>query len=112
LESNKNIPFEIKRVYYLFATEHGIRRGYHAHKTLQQVVVCVRGKCEVLLDDGSEKKTYLLDGPNIGLFIGSMIWRELYDFSDDCVVLVVTDQFYEEEDYIRDYGEFVRRLSK
>ena len=112
LESNRNIPFEIKRVYYLFATERGKRRGYHAHKTLQQVLVCVRGRCKVLLNDGLERRTYLLNRPDIGLRVGPMVWRELYDFSDDCVVLAIVDQLYDEGDYIRGYDEFVRLKSR
>jgi len=108
LEENKEIPFHVKRVYYVFGTKNGVRRGFHAHKALQQVAVCVSGSCSFLLDDGKEKKSVLLDTPNKGLFIEDMVWREMYDFSKDCVLLVLASELYDESDYIRDYDEFIR----
>ncbi|ULS50587.1 sugar 3,4-ketoisomerase [Pectobacterium carotovorum] len=107
LEQDKNIPFEIKRVYYLFKTKVGVRRGFHAHKALKQVAIAVRGSCRFLLDDGTEKVDLLLDNPAQGLLIDSCIWREMYDFSDDCVLMVLADQPYDESDYIRNYDEFL-----
>ncbi|MBN3144805.1 MULTISPECIES: sugar 3,4-ketoisomerase [Pectobacterium] len=107
LEQDKNIPFEIKRVYYLFKTKEGVRRGFHAHKALKQVAIAVRGSCRFLLDDGAEKVDILLDNPAQGLLIDSYIWREMYDFSDDCVLMVLADQPYDESDYIRNYDEFL-----
>ncbi|CCQ94031.1 conserved hypothetical protein [[Clostridium] ultunense Esp] len=83
LEGNKNIPFEIKRVYYIFNTKEGVRRGYHAHKTLEQVLISTNGKCKILLDDGYERQIVELNQPNIGLYIGPRIWREMFDFSQD-----------------------------
>ncbi|STQ91844.1 sugar 3,4-ketoisomerase [Iodobacter fluviatilis] len=109
LEEQKNIPFPIKRVYYLFGTKEGVRRGFHAHKTLKQVAISLRGSCRFLLDDGKEKIELLLDNPAQGLLIESMIWREMYDFSDDCVLLVLTDDYYDESDYIRSYEEFTNQ---
>src|SRR3989442_7225326 len=108
LESNRNVPFEIKRIFYLFGISLDMKRGKHAHKTLQQLLVCVRGKCKVLLDDGSEKRSFLLDKPELGLYMSNMIWLELSDFSEDCVLLVLADQFYDEGDYIRNYEEFLK----
>ncbi|WP_323660371.1 FdtA/QdtA family cupin domain-containing protein [Pectobacterium versatile] len=107
LEQGKNIPFEIKRVYYLFKTKEGIRRGFHAHKSLKQVAIAVRGSCRFLLDDGTERVELLLDNPVQGILIDSCIWREMYDFSDDCVLMVLADQLYDESDYIRDYTIFL-----
>lgn len=107
LEQDKNIPFEIKRVYYLFKTKEGVRRGFHAHKALKQVAIAVRGSCRFLLDDGAEKVDILLDNPAQGLLIDSYIWREMYDFSDDCVLMVLADQPYDESDYIRNYDDFL-----
>ncbi len=107
LEENKEIPFHIKRVYYLFDTKSGVRRGFHAHKALQQVAVCVSGSCSFLLDDGREKKNLLLDTPNKGLFIEDMVWHEMYDFSDDCVLLLLASELYDESDYIRNYDDFI-----
>lgn len=112
LEGNKNIPFEIKRVYYIYGTKKGVRRGFHAHKNLKQIAVCVSGSCKFLLDDGEKKEVVLLDSPDKGLFINKMIWREMFDFSDDCVLMVLASDYYDESDYIRDYGEFLEEIKK
>lgn len=107
LEEGKNIPFPVKRVYYLFNTKEGVHRGFHAHKTLKQVAIAVRGSCRFVLDDGCERIEVLLDNPAQGLLIESFMWREMYDFSEDCVLMVLADQLYDESDYIRDYGCFL-----
>ncbi|MEI7369831.1 FdtA/QdtA family cupin domain-containing protein [Pectobacterium sp. 1950-15] len=107
LEERKNIPFEIKRVYYLFKTKDGVRRGFHAHKALKQVAIAVRGSCRFLLDNGDEKIELLLDNPAQGIAIEPYIWHEMYDFSEDCVLMVLADQPYDESDYIRNYDEFL-----
>lgn len=107
LEEGKNIPFTIKRVYYLFKTKQGVSRGFHAHKTLKQVAIVVRGSCRFLLDDGHEKVDVLLDNPAHGLLIESFMWREMHDFSDDCVLMVLADQLYDENDYVRNYDDFI-----
>lgn len=110
LESNKNIPFDIKRVYYIFNTLPGVRRGFHAHKKLEQLFVCTSGSCNVLLDDGKNKQTTTLDRPDIGLHVGTMLWREMYDFSSDCVLMVLASEHYNEADYIRNYDDFVEEI--
>ncbi|POC14865.1 sugar 3,4-ketoisomerase [Vibrio vulnificus] len=107
LEQNKNIPFEIRRTYYIFNTKERVRRGLHAHKKLKQLAIVVKGSCRFLLDDGKEKIEIVLDNPAQGLYIESFIWREMYDFSEDCVLLVLADGEYDENDYIRDYEEFL-----
>ncbi|MFT5634695.1 MAG: dTDP-4-dehydrorhamnose 3,5-epimerase-like enzyme [Cognaticolwellia sp.] len=112
LEDHKNIPFTIKRVYYLFNTQEQVRRGFHAHKQLKQLAVVLKGSCRFLLDDGKEKIDILLDNPAQGLYIESFVWREMYDFSEDCVLLVLADSFYDESDYIRDYEEFIGMLNE
>ncbi len=106
LESNKSIPFDIKRVYYIFATQAGVARGFHAHKQLKQVAVCVTGKCRMVLDDGKEQDSVWLDSATKGVLIEDMVWREMHDFSDDCVLLVLASEHYDESDYIRNYDEF------
>lgn len=107
LEENLNIPFTIRRCYFMYNLLPGVRRGFHAHKTLQQVLVCVRGSCNILLDDGKEKTVVPLDRPNKGLYITANTWREMFDFSEDAVLMVLADQLYNEEDYIRNYDAFL-----
>lgn len=107
LEQNQNIPFDIKRVYYIFNTKQGVARGFHAHKDLQQVAICVKGSCRFILDDGVQRESVILDKLNMGLFINSMMWREMHDFSDDCVLMVIANHHYDEADYIRDYKSFL-----
>lgn len=107
LETNKQIPFDIKRVYYIYGTENDVARGFHAHKQLQQVAVCVAGKCRMILDDGKNREEMWLDSPAKGLLIEDMVWREMHDFSDDCVLLVIASEHYDEADYIRNYQEFL-----
>ncbi|MEY8767060.1 sugar 3,4-ketoisomerase [Francisella philomiragia] len=110
LEENKNIPFEIKRVYYIFGTKCDVRRGFHAHKNLSQVLICVSGRCKILVDDGCSKKNILLDSPDKGLMISGLVWREMFDFSSDCVLMVIASDFYDENDYIRDYDDFLSEV--
>lgn len=107
LEQNKNIPFEVKRIYYIFGTKEGVSRGFHAHKNLQQVAICVKGSCRFILDDGQTKEEIILDKPDVGLHINSFIWREMHDFSKDCVLIVLASHLYDESDYIRDYNDFL-----
>ena len=111
LEEQKNIPFPIKRVYYMFDTKAKVRRGFHAHKQLKQLAIVLKGSCRFLLDDGKEKIEVLLDNPAQGLYIESFVWREMFDFSDDCVLVVLADAFYDEADYVRDYEEFLNLIN-
>lgn len=108
LEKDRNVPFDIRRVYYIYKTEQGVSRGYHAHRNLRQVAMCVAGSCRMVLDNGSTREEVVLDCPTRGLLIESMMWREMHDFSDDCVLLVLASELYDEADYIRDYDEFLR----
>lgn len=110
LEERKEIPFPVKRVYYVYDTEHGVHRGYHAHRKLQQILVCVHGECKIHLDDGFETEEILLDEPIKGLYLDNNIWREMYDFSPDAVLVVLASEIYDESDYIRDYQEFVKQV--
>ncbi|WP_166373160.1 FdtA/QdtA family cupin domain-containing protein [Psychromonas sp. SA13A] len=112
LEDNKNIPFTIRRVYYLFNTQEKTRRGFHAHKKLKQLAVVLKGSCRFMLDDGKEKIELLLDNPEQGLYIESFVWREMYNFSEDCVLMVLADSFYDEKDYVRDYNQFIEMVNE
>lgn len=108
LEELKDIPFKIKRVYYIYDTKAGVRRGFHAHKCLEQILVCVSGSCKIHLDDGTESVEVELNNPNDGLYISNDFWREMYDFSPDCVLLVLASELYDEKDYIREYDDFIK----
>lgn len=108
LEAEKTVPFAIKRVYYIFGTQQNVARGFHAHKNLQQVAICVTGSCRMVLDDGRTREEVWLDSPIKGLLINDLIWREMHDFSEDCVLLVLASEYYDEDDYIRDYDDFLR----
>lgn len=111
LEEQKDIPFKIRRVYYIYDTKEGVRRGFHAHRNLEQILICVHGSCKILLDNGREKENVLLDNPNEGLYIANNMWREMYDFSQDAVLMVLASELYNEDDYIRNYDEFKKMIS-
>lgn len=112
IEQLKDVPFEIKRIYYIFDVTDGARRGFHSHKNLQQAMFCPHGSCKILLDDGVEKIEVLLNSPEKGLLIKSNIWREMYDFSEGTVLMVLASDYYSEDDYIRDYTEFINSIKK
>lgn len=110
IESEQSIPFQIKRLYYIFATQPETARGFHAHYNLKQVAVCVKGSCRMILDDGQNREEVWLNSPTKGLIIGDLIWREMHDFSDDCVLLVLASEHYDEADYIRNYDNFIELI--
>ncbi|SDU11543.1 dTDP-4-dehydrorhamnose 3,5-epimerase [Pseudomonas pohangensis] len=106
----KAVPFDIKRVYYIYHTAEGVSRGFHAHHNLRQVAICVAGKCRMVLDDGVKREETWMSSPTRGLLIETMVWREMHDFSDDCVLLVLASEHYDEADYIRSYSEFLEGI--
>ena len=106
IEGERDLPFAIARVYYVFGTTAGVDRGCHAHYRLRQLAVAVAGSCTMLLDDGETRHSVRLDHPAKGLTMGPLIWREMKDFSPDCVLMVLADAVYDEADYIRDYDAF------
>lgn len=110
IESNQSIPFEIKRLYYIFNTKNQ-SRGFHAHINLKQVAICLKGSCRFVLDNGHSRKDIILNSPTQGVYIESLTWREMHDFSDDCVLLVLASEHYDESDYILDYQHFLRSIN-
>ncbi len=112
LEEMKDIPFNIKRVYYMYDTVEGVVRGKHAHKSLQQILICIHGSCKILLDNGVEKKVIPLERPYEGLYVSNAMWREMFDFSPDAVLMVLASELYDEADYIRDYDEFLKYVTE
>jgi len=111
IESGENVPFKVKRLYYIFNTNQQAR-GFHAHLNLQQLAICVKGHCRFILDNGQEKQDIVLDQPTKGLLIEGLLWREMHDFSEDCVLLVLASEHYDEADYIRDYQQFLRVIQE
>lgn len=111
VENNKNIPFDIKRVYYVFNTQKNVARGFHAHRELKQIAICVSGSCKFIMDDGKVKESFKLDNPRKGLYIDKMQWHEMHYFSDDCVLLVLASDTYDESDYIRNYSDFIQMVN-
>lgn len=107
VENGLTVPFDTKRVYYLYDVPGGVNRGGHAHKELQQLIVAVSGSFTVVLDDGSVKRSFVLNRPYMGLYVVSGIWRVLEDFSSGSVCLVLASEKYDPDDYIRDYDEFI-----
>lgn len=107
LEAGEHVPFPIKRIYYLYDVPAGAERGGHAHKALQQLIIPLAGSFDILLDDGKEKQTFHLNRPFQGLYITSMIWREMQNFSSGSVCLVIASEHYDEEDYYRNYNDFI-----
>lgn len=107
VESNQNVPFHIKRAYYLYDVPGGGFRGGHGHKELFQLIIAASGSFDVLLDDGINKKIVQLNRPNYGLLVVPGLWRELFEFSSGAICLVLTSELYNESDYIRDYEEFI-----
>jgi len=111
IESNQSIPFDVKRLYYIFNTSKK-PRGFHAHIDLKQIAICLKGSCRFILDNGFTKEEVILDNPTQGLVIKGLIWREMHDFSEDCVLLVLANEHFTEQDYIRNYDEFLYKVNQ
>ena len=112
IETGKDIPFPIRRVYYIYDTLTDVRRGFHAHRNLEQILICVSGSCKIHLDDGSSTAEVVLDDPTKGLYIANDMWREMYDFSEGAVLLVLASEYYDEADYIRNYDAFMQMIKE
>lgn len=111
LESDKNIPFAIKRVYWIFDTMPDTDRGFHAHKDLEQIIVAMDGACQFVLDDGKTREKVWLNRPDVGLYIGKNMWREMRHFSYGCKLIILASDYYKPEEYIRDYSEFLNSIN-
>lgn len=112
VEGNKNVPFEIKRVYWIYDTLPDQNRGCHAHKDLEQIIVAMDGACQFVLDDGKTRETIWLNRPDKGLYIGKGMWREMRHFSYGCKLMVLASKHYDEKEYIRNYEDFLKEVNK
>lgn len=110
VEGGRHIPFDIRRVYYLYDVPGGAERGGHAHKELEQLIVAMSGSFDVILDDGREKKRFHLNRSYFGLYVCPMVWRELDNFSSGSVCMVLASNFYDEADYYRDFDQYLTAL--
>jgi dTDP-4-dehydrorhamnose 3,5-epimerase-like enzyme len=107
VENNREVPFEVKRIYYLYDVPSGEERGGHAHKDLKQLIVAASGSFDVVVGDGTNKRTFSLNRPNKGLYFPAGLWREINNFSSGAICLVLASHEYDEKDYIRNYNEFL-----
>lgn len=112
IEANRHIPFDIRRVYYLYDVPGGAERGGHAHKALHQLIIAMSGSFDIHLDDGYEKKTIHMNRSYNGLYICPMIWREIDNFSSGAVCMVLASEYYDEQDYYREYATFTDDAKK
>lgn len=108
LENGYNLPFDVKRIYYIYGTKEGVPRGFHAHKKLKQLLIAVSGSVEIHCEMNGEKTVHVLDRPDKGLLVEGMVWHTMENFSSDCVLLVLADDYYNESDYIRNYEQFLK----
>lgn len=106
IEAMKDIPFDVKRIYYIYNVDPDQRRGFHAHEDLEQALICIHGKVKILTKTPFEEEIVTLDDPQKALYIGSMVWREMFDFENDAILLVLASKLYNADDYIRDYQQF------
>lgn len=111
VEGEQDIPFAIKRVFYIYGSDDKVNRGQHANRDSAFILINVAGKSKVMLDNGRETRIVELDHPRMGLYISRMLWKKMYDFSPDSVLLVLTNTHYDGSEYIRDYKEYVKELS-
>lgn len=112
IEGTMDIPFEIKRIYYITNVKEGTVRGSHAHRKLHQVLLCLKGSVKIKVKNPKEEEVYELNNSYVGLYIGPYIWREMFDFSEDAVLLVLASEYYNESDYIRDINVYMEEAKK
>lgn len=112
-ESKREIPFEIKRIYYIYGlTSPKALRGLHAHKALEQILFCINGSFKLMVDDGLNKQYFYLADPNRGIYVGPELWHTMFEFSKNCIILVLSSDYYDEMDYIRNYVAFLAHIRR
>ncbi len=112
IESKIDIPFEIKRVYYITGVEDGVTRGHHSHRKLHQVLICLNGSIKIKIKNPNEEEVVELNDPSVGLYIGPYVWREMFNFTEGSVLLILASEYYNENDYIRNYDFYLEETLK
>ena len=113
VEGMKDVPFDIKRIFYIYGSDSTVVRGQHANKKTEFVLINVSGQCKVRTEDGKgNEKIFLLDRPHIGIFIPQMVWKDMYDFSEDSIILCLASEHYDPEEYIRDHDAFIKYVGE
>ncbi|MGL4567898.1 MAG: sugar 3,4-ketoisomerase [Fusobacteriaceae bacterium] len=112
VEGMKNIPFEIKRMFYIYGTKADVVRGQHANRNSEFVLINLAGSCKVMVDDGINKEILTLDKPHEGIYLNKMVWKDMYDFSSDSILLVLSNCSYDGTEYVRDYKDFKQEIGK
>ena len=112
VEGLKDIPFEIKRMFYIYGTKTDVVRGQHANKKSEFVLINLSGKCKIKVDDGKNKEVIILDKPHEGIYLEKMVWKDMFDFSEDSILLVLSNHSYDSEEYVRDYENFKKEMTK
>lgn len=112
IEELIDIPFQLKRIYYITRVEQGVTRGFHSHRKLHQVLICLNGSVKIRIKNPSEEEIVELNDPSVGLYIGTYVWREMFDFTEGSVLLVLASEYYDENDYIRNYDFYLEEAKK
>jgi dTDP-4-dehydrorhamnose 3,5-epimerase-like enzyme len=112
VEGIRDVPFEIKRIFYIFDSDTDVIRGQHANRKTEFVLINVCGSSKVKVFDGKNQKTFILDRPHTGIYLPKMIWKDMYDFSNDSILLVLASEHYDQREYIRDFDEFLREVAE
>jgi hypothetical protein len=112
VEELKEIPFKMKRLFYIYGTKGDVARGQHANRRSQFVLINLMGSCKVMVDDGQKNDVIVLDKPHTGVYLNSMVWKEMFDFSSDSILLVLASELYDKSEYISDYDKFIHEVNK
>lgn len=111
IEGSKNIPFDIKRIFYTYDISDDVKRAEHANRKSEFIFICLSGSALVTVDYGNEKEQFVLNNPSIGLYIPKMLWKDISNYSKDCVMLILSNEYYDSSEYIKDYNEYLKEIS-
>ena len=112
VEGMKDIPFEIKRMFYIYGTSNDVVRGQHANKNSEFVLINLAGSCKIKINDGKHEEIIVLNKPHEGIYLNKMVWKDMYDFSEDSILMVLSNYSYDAKEYVRDYEEFEKEMKK